>query len=71
MQRKPGDADCSGKVDISDAVLIARFAAEDKDAVITDQGMANADCDGEKGVDGGDTTMVLRYIARIITEFPA
>ena len=71
VQRNPGDADCSGKVDISDAVLIARFAAEDKDAVITDQGMANADCDGEKGVDGGDTTMVLRYIARIITEFPA
>ena len=70
MQRKPGDADCSGKVDISDAVLIARFAAEDKTASITDQGLRNADCDGVKGVDAGDTTMVLRYIARLITEFP-
>lgn len=70
-QKKSGDADCSGKVDISDAVLIARFAAEDRTARITEQGLINADCDGTKGVDGGDTTMVLRYIARLITEFPA
>ena len=71
LRKTPGDADCSGTVDISDAVLIARFAAEDRTAVITDQGMLNADCDGVKGVNGGDTTMVLRYIARLISEFPA
>ena len=70
VQRLSGDADCSGNVDISDAVLIARYAAEDKTANITDQGLLNADCDGQKGVDTGDTTMVLRYIARLITEFP-
>ena len=69
--RMPGDADCSGTVDVSDAVLIARYSAEDREARITDQGLLNADCDGVKGVDGADVTAVLQYIARIITVFPA
>ncbi|MBR3446415.1 MAG: glycoside hydrolase [Oscillospiraceae bacterium] len=63
-----GDADCSGVVDVSDAVLIARFAAEDKNAVITDQGLRNADCDSTPGVDGSDLTRVLRYIAKQLTK---
>ncbi len=63
-----GDADCSGVVDVSDAVLIARFSAEDKSAVITDQGLRNADCDGTAGVNGSDMTRVLRYIAKQLTK---
>ena len=63
-----GDADCSGVVDVSDAVLIARFSAEDKSAVITDQGQRNADCDGKAGVDGSDMTRVLQYIAKQLTK---
>ena len=66
-----GDADCSGIVDVSDAVLTARFAAEDSTAKMTDQGRRNADCDGISGVDGGDVSMILLFIAKIIEEFPA
>ena len=65
-----GDADCSGIVDVSDAVLIARYNAEDRNAEITDQGRRNADCDGVPGIDGGDVTEVLLFIARIIEDFP-
>ena len=63
-----GDADCTGKVDISDAVLIARFANQDKTAKITDQGIANADVTGDSTVDSDDCTKVLKYVARIISE---
>ena len=66
-----GDADCSGIVDVADAVLIARYNAEDRNAVITDQGRRNADCDGVPGIDGSDVTTVLLFIARIIEDFPA
>ena len=63
---KRGDMTCDGTVDISDAVLIARYLAEDRDAVVTDQGKANADIDGEKGVGDGDLFMLLKVIAKII-----
>ncbi|MBR3417187.1 MAG: leucine-rich repeat protein, partial [Oscillospiraceae bacterium] len=45
--RLAGDADCSGTVDVSDAVLTARFVAEDAGAKITDAGLQNADADGD------------------------
>ena len=62
-----GDADCSGKVDVSDAVLVAKFVNQDQTANITDKGLKNADCDGESGVSGGDVTRILLLIAKIVT----
>ncbi len=66
-QTRAGDANCDGRVDVSDAVLTARFAAEDRNAVITDQGMANADVTGNGNVDSEDTTKILQYIAKKIS----
>ena len=63
-----GDVDCSGTVDVSDAVLLARFVAEDKTAAVTAAGKRNADCDGKQGIDGGDTTRILMYIAKLISK---
>ena len=63
---KKGDITCDGALDVADAVLIARYIAEDKTAQITDQGLVNADIDGTKGVADGDLTMVLKAIAKII-----
>ena len=40
-----GDADCSGVVDVSDAVLAAKFSVGDSDVLISDIGQLNADCD--------------------------
>ncbi len=66
----PGDVDCTGSVDVSDAVLLARYIAEDGEAFISMQGKANAECDGEAGLNSGDVTMILKYIAKIVTQFP-
>ena len=64
-KRLLGDANCSGKVDVSDAVLTARTVNEDRTAVITDQGKRNADCNQNGNVDSEDITMILRHIAKI------
>lgn len=63
-----GDADESGKVDVSDAVLISRFVAEDREIQITTKGKLNADCDGVSGITADDATRVLKYIAKLVTQ---
>lgn len=64
-KRLPGDANCSGMVDVSDAVLTARTVNEDRSAVIADQGKQNADCNQNGKLDSDDITMILRHIAKI------
>ena len=70
-EKVSGDADCSSTVDVSDAVLILKFLSGDSGAKITDAGLRNADCDGKQGVTEEDVTVILRYIAKLIREFPA
>lgn len=62
-----GDATCDGKVDVSDAVLICRFAVADTSATITDAGKANADVTHDNSVNAEDASKVLKYIARLIS----
>ena len=62
-----GDVDCDGSRDVGDAVLLARFLAEDQDEVVTKQGKVNADCNKNGGVDPNDITLILKAIALIIT----
>ena len=54
--------DCA--IDVSDAVLTARYLAEEKTAKITDQGLQNADADENGSVTPDDVTALLKYIAR-------
>lgn len=61
-----GDADCSNEVDISDAVLVARYSVEDAGANITDQGLSNADVNSDGHVTGDDAAMIVKYVAQII-----
>ncbi len=61
-----GDMDESGKLDVSDAVLLARFLVADKEAVVTAQGRANADCNADGKADEEDLTMMLKAIAKQI-----
>ncbi len=61
-----GDVDCSGTVDVSDVVLLMRFAVEDQEAKLTDQGIANGDVDGNGKTDSNDGTVILKYIAKQI-----
>ena len=60
-----GDANCDNVVDVSDAVLLARFVAEESDANINEIGKLNADADGKKGLTGDDVITILRIIAKL------
>lgn len=60
-----GDVDVSGNVDVCDAVLLSRFCAEDSEAVISDEGKALADVNGDGNIDLNDTTAILQKIAKL------
>ena len=62
---EPGDANLDHSIDVSDAVLIARFCAEESEAVITDQGRIAADVNHDGTITLDDTIVILRKIARI------
>ena len=64
-----GDVNESGKVDVSDAVLLARFVAEDRSAKITAQGQKNADTNKNGQPDSDDVTQILKYVVKLIHEF--
>ena len=61
-----GDANCDGKLSIADAVLVSRFANEEKGVSINAQGRANADCDGDNEITANDASLILKGIARLI-----
>lgn len=65
---KWGDANEDGVVDVSDAVLVARYSAEDKTAVIKTQGKINVELTGDGNVNGDDVLKILRWIAKIIND---
>ncbi|HAG14284.1 MAG TPA: hypothetical protein DCG49_10560 [Ruminococcus sp.] len=60
-----GDVTEDGAVDVADAVLLARFCAEDSTAVITDQGKQNADVNHDGNIELDDVTATLRKIAKL------
>ena len=60
-----GDCNCSNMVDVSDAVLLARFLAEDRAAKLSEQGRKNADCNADGDLTGEDVISILRKIAKL------
>ena len=63
-----GDSNTDGKVDVSDAVLIARYLVSDVTATITDQGIRNSAVTNGTSVVSDDITKILRFIAKIINK---
>ena len=61
-----GDVTLDGSIDVSDAVLLARYLNSDANAKVKDVGLANADADKNGTVDGEDINKILMYIAKII-----
>lgn len=61
-----GDVNCDGDVDVSDAVLLARFIAEDSEATIGEQGLLNADCLADNDLTPDDIVLILKYVAKMI-----
>ena len=66
FQKYPGDANLDRQIDVADGVLIARYCVEDASVLITEEGLANADADGDGEVSGSDTVCVLKMIAALI-----
>ena len=64
-QRK-GDANEDGLVDVTDAVLICRYAAEDSEAVLSTQGKINANVNEDSKIDTDDAAKVLQHVAKLI-----
>ena len=60
---KPGDVDCNGDVNVADAVMLARFNAEDKEITVTSLGKLNADVTADGNTDTDDLTAILEYLA--------
>lgn len=58
-----GDVNCDGQVKINDVILLNRLLAEDTSAVISEQGMANAESDGTDGINGNDAAAILMILA--------
>ncbi|MCQ2458988.1 MAG: cellulase family glycosylhydrolase [Ruminococcus sp.] len=72
-----GDSNCDGEVNMADAVLIMQYIANPSkyglsgtsDTRITEQGIANADCDGSNnGVTNADALAIQQYMLKLITE---
>ena len=61
----PGDVDCNNAVNIADAVMLARFCAEDASAGITAQGRLNADLNHDGSITAEDTAALLRQLANL------
>jgi endoglucanase len=67
-----GNVDCSEgdtpakRVDVADAVLLAKLLAEDASAVVSKEGKANADVNASGAPDTEDTIKILKFIAKMI-----
>lgn len=62
-----GDVNCDKTVDVADAVLLARFVAEDAAAAISAQGLRQADCDQSGQPESDDILLILKHIAKMIS----
>ncbi len=60
-----GDVDCNLEVNVLDAVMLARVAAEDTKVQVTDEGKLNADMNQDGSVKTDDLTALLRVLAGI------
>jgi len=66
-----GDANCDGKVDISDAVLIMQSLSNPSKYKLTEDGKANADCAGNNdGITNNDALAIQKYCLSIIDSLP-
>ena len=65
---KYGDANVDGKINVSDAVAILQYVANQTKYELTAQGLINADIDGSAGITGTDAVTVQRVDAGVIKE---
>ncbi len=62
-----GDVNLDSSVDVSDAVMVARFCVMDAGLLITDYGKACGDVNADSKLDDKDLVKLLRFIAKQVT----
>ena len=62
----PGDVDCSGEVNVQDAVLLCRIAGDEFGLTVSDESKRNAECNGVIGIDANDVAQLMMYLAKKI-----
>ena len=67
---KEGDVDQNGKVEIADAIMLARWLAEDADITVTAEGLAAADLTDDGLVTADDQAKLLCRLAGVRDEKP-
>ncbi len=66
-----GDVDCSGLVNINDVILLSKYISEDATVTLSEQGIANSECDGQDGLTTNDITRIIMYVAKLIDHLGA
>lgn len=61
-----GDANCNGKVDLSDAVAVLQYVALPAKYPLSEQGLKNAECDLVDGINGMDALQIQMHDAGLI-----
>lgn len=66
-----GDADCSGEVNINDAVKVMSFVSNSNLYPLSDEGADNADVSSRgDGISNMDALSIQKYLAEILTSLP-
>ncbi|HAG14612.1 MAG TPA: hypothetical protein DCG49_12250 [Ruminococcus sp.] len=60
------DINEDGDVDVSDAVILARFIAEDSELIMSPVAVSRADCDRDGRVTSNDVILILKKIAHLL-----
>ena len=63
-----GDTNLDGRVDITDAVMLNKAAANT--VQLSEQQRSNADCDANNEVDSNDAVVLLKFLVSIIKTLP-
>ena len=63
-----GDANVDGKVNVSDAVAVLQFVANQTKYPLTATGLTNADIDGATGITGSDAIVIQKVDAGVIKQ---
>ena len=63
-----GDANLDGKVNVSDAVAVLQFVANQTKYPIQEQGLVNADIDGASGITGSDAIVIQKVDAGVVKQ---
>ena len=66
-----GDANCDGKVDLADVVLVKSYLLNGTKYSISAQGLANADVQSTgNGLNGNDAVAIQQYSLKLISKLP-